>query len=51
MQSYISGQTMKWGIPFRNMHNGNMQLHVLPFLAHLSKGNLSFCHHLASVVC
>jgi hypothetical protein len=36
MQSYISGQTMKWGIPFRNMHNGNMQLHVLPFLAHLS---------------
>jgi hypothetical protein len=22
-----------------------------PFLAHLAKGNVSFCHHLASVVC
>jgi hypothetical protein len=21
------------------------------FLAHLAKGNVSFCHHLASVVC
>jgi hypothetical protein len=21
------------------------------FLAHLAKGNMSFCHHLASVVC
>ena len=25
--------------------------HCLPFLAHLAKGNVSFCHHLASVVC
>jgi len=24
---------------------------VPPFLAHLAKGNVSFCHHLASVVC
>jgi hypothetical protein len=23
----------------------------LPFLAHLAKGNVSFCHHLAFVVC
>ena len=23
----------------------------LSFLAHLAKGNVSFCHHLASVVC
>jgi hypothetical protein len=22
-----------------------------PFLAHLAKGHVSFCHHLASVVC
>jgi hypothetical protein len=22
-----------------------------PFLAHLAKGNVSFCHHLASVIC
>jgi hypothetical protein len=22
-----------------------------PFIAHLAKGNVSFCHHLASVVC
>jgi hypothetical protein len=26
-------------------------LHNLSFLAHLAKGNVSFCHHLASVVC
>jgi hypothetical protein len=25
--------------------------HDLEFLAHLAKGNVSFCHHLASVVC
>jgi serine/threonine protein kinase len=24
---------------------------INPFLAHLAKGNMSFCHHLASVVC
>jgi hypothetical protein len=24
--------------------------HIKPFLAHLAKGNVSFCHHLASVV-
>jgi hypothetical protein len=23
----------------------------IPFLAHLAKGNVNFCHHLASVVC
>jgi hypothetical protein len=23
---------------------------VLPFLAHLAKGHVSFCHHLASIV-
>jgi hypothetical protein len=25
--------------------------YVATFLAHLAKGNVSFCHHLASVVC
>jgi hypothetical protein len=25
-------------------------LELLPFLAHLAKGHVSFCHHLASVV-
>ena len=25
--------------------------YILIFLAHLAKGNVSFCHHLASVVC
>jgi hypothetical protein len=24
---------------------------LFSFLAHLAKGNVSFCHHLASVVC
>jgi hypothetical protein len=24
---------------------------IIDFLAHLAKGNVSFCHHLASVVC
>jgi hypothetical protein len=24
---------------------------TITFLAHLAKGNVSFCHHLASVVC
>ena len=24
---------------------------IFKFLAHLAKGNVSFCHHLASVVC
>ena len=24
---------------------------LLSFLAHLAKGNVSFCHHLASVIC
>jgi hypothetical protein len=24
---------------------------MISFLAHLTKGNVSFCHHLASVVC
>jgi hypothetical protein len=26
-------------------------IYTLSFLAHLAKGNVSFCHHLASVVC
>ena len=28
-----------------------MWLDFTTFLAHLAKGNVSFCHHLASVVC
>ena len=43
-------------------HNNNENYHAicgltvlyfsfLPFLAHLANGNVSFCHHLASVVC
>jgi hypothetical protein len=28
-----------------------LQTERLIFLAHLAKGNVSFCHHLASVVC
>jgi hypothetical protein len=31
----------------RNIHISNDN----GFLAHLAKGNVSFCHHLASVVC
>jgi hypothetical protein len=24
---------------------------IISFIAHLAKGNVSFCHHLASVIC
>ena len=34
-----------------NKNNINVGLSLYTFLAHLAKGNVSFCHHLASVVC
>jgi hypothetical protein len=38
--------------PFREVISACRYLvDVSSFLAHLSKGNVSFCHHLASVVC
>ena len=33
------------------IHNPYLILKLCSFLAHLAKGNVSFCHHLASVVC
>ena len=36
---------LKW--PLRRNHHPHV---VLTLLAHLAKGNMSFCHHLASVV-
>ena len=32
-------------------HHRHLYLRSMSFLAHLAKGNVSFCHHLASVVC
>ena len=32
------------------LFSGNRNIHFLIFLARLAKGNVSFCHHLASVV-
>ena len=45
----------KYGRKYSNFHQGEaLQVNPLrgpPFLAHLAKGNVSLCHHLASVVC
>jgi hypothetical protein len=36
---------------FYNKVTKNVLVELITFLAHLAKGNVSFCHHLASVVC
>jgi hypothetical protein len=40
-----------YGISSPISRNVNMKKLFESFLAHLAKGNVSFCHHLASVVC
>ena len=38
-------------IPPRLLMNPSKNMVICIFLTHLAKGNVSFCHHLASVVC
>jgi hypothetical protein len=38
-------------ICWKEINSTTFKCHHLLFLAHLAKGNASFCHHLASVIC
>jgi hypothetical protein len=42
---FYTGQSVRWKPMFGYVTS------ITSFLAHLAKGNVSFCHHLASVVC
>ena len=45
------GAIREWPIHFQGHRHSWPGLAPPPFLAHFAKGNVSFCHHLAPVVC